>query len=311
MNAAVVPVFAPFSPEAAGISHLFVIVLVICAVILAVVIGMIGYGLIFFRHQPGAADPAPRFGNRKLEITWTVIPILIVIGLFALTARGMHESDPPVNREPDLVVIAHQWWWEIRYPHTGVVTANEIHIPVGRQWLVRLKSADVIHDFWVPELARKMDVVPGLTNHIWLQASAPGNYAGTCAEFCGAEHAWMRFSVIAQAPADYDAWLEAQKKNAASPDADAAEAGLKLFQTMTCINCHSLRGVSAQADVAPDLTHLAGRKFLGGGILANTETNLFRWLKNPQAIKPGCLMPNLKLTDMQAGELADYLEQLK
>jgi cytochrome c oxidase subunit 2 len=311
MNAAVMPVFQPFSPEAADIAHLFVIVLVICAVILAVVIGMIGYGLIFFRHKPGAADPPPHFGNRKLEITWTVIPILIVISLFVLTARGMHESDPPATREPDLIVTAHQWWWEIHYPHTAAVTANEIHMPVGSQWLVCLQSADVIHDFWVPELARKIDVVPGLTNYLWLQASEPGNYAGTCAEFCGAEHAWMRFSVIAQSPVDYDAWLKTQEETAVSPDTDTAEAGLKLFQTMTCINCHSIRGVSEAGRAAPDLTHLAGRKFVAGGILVNTETNLFRWLKNPQAIKPGCLMPNLKLTDAQAGELADYLEHLK
>jgi len=311
MNGGDIPVFHPFSPETASISHLFILVLIICGVILAVVVGMIGYGLMFFRHKPGSSDPAPHFGNRKLELTWTIGPMLIIIWLFALTVHGMRQSDPAANRQPDLIVIGHQWWWEVRYPKTGVVTANEIHIPVGRQWLVRLESADVIHDFWVPALARKMQLIPGLTNHIWLEADAPGTYGGECAEFCGAEHSWMRFSVIAESPAAFDAWLSNQENPTAIPAMDSAQTGLKLFQTMSCINCHSIRGVSVAANAAPDLTHLASREILGGGVMSNTETNLFRWLKNPQAIKPGCFMPNLKLTDAQTGALVSYLETLQ
>ena len=139
MNGGDIPVFHPFSPETASISHLFILVLIVCGIILAIVVGMIGYGLIFFRHKPGSADPAPHFGNRKLEIIWTVGPILIIVCLFTLTVRGMRESDPPANREPDLIVIGHQWWWEVRYPQTGVVTANEIHIPVGRKWRAKYR----------------------------------------------------------------------------------------------------------------------------------------------------------------------------
>ena len=311
MNGGDIPVFHPFSPETASISHLFILVLIVCGVILAIVVGMIGYGLIFFRQKPGSADPAPHFGNRKLEITWTVGPILIIVCLFALTVRGMRASDPAVNRAPDLIVIGHQFWWEVRYPQTGVVTANEIHIPVGRQWLVRLESADVIHDFWVPALARKMQMIPGQTNHIWLEAEASGKFAGSCVEYCGAGHAWMLFSVIAESPAEFDAWLREQENSAAMPTIDSAQTGLKIFQTMTCINCHSIRGVSVTASAAPDLTHLADRTILGAGVLSNTETNLFRWLKNPQNFKPGCFMPNLKLTDTQAGSLTSYLETLK
>jgi cytochrome c oxidase subunit 2 len=191
-----------------------------------------------------------------------------------------------------------------------VVTANEIHIPAGAKWLVQLESADVIHDFWVPRLGPKMDVVPGNTNHIWLEAGAAGQYDGTCAEFCGAQHAWMRFLVIAEPPADFAAWQRRQAIPAAVPATDSARDGLKIFQTMTCVNCHSIGGVSVAASAAPDLTHLAGRRLLGAGVLSNTETNLFRWLKNPQAIKPACLMPNLNLTDAQAGALASYLETL-
>jgi cytochrome c oxidase subunit 2 len=311
MNGGEIPVFHPFSPETASIAHLFILVLIVCGFILAIIVCMIGYGLIFFRHKRDSADPAPHFGNRKLEIIWTVGPILIIVCLFTLTVRGMRESDPPANRQTDLIVIGHQWWWEIRYPPAGVTTANEIHLPVGRKFLVRLESADVIHDFWVPALARKMQLIPGQTNHIWLAADAPGNYAGECVEYCGAQHAWMRFSVIAESPADFAAWLHNQENSAANPATDSAQNGLKLFQTLTCVNCHSLRGVSVAANAAPDLTHLADRKILGAGILSNTETNLFRWLKNPQAIKTGCFMPNLKLTDAQVGALTIYLETLK
>jgi cytochrome c oxidase subunit II len=287
------------------------LVLAICGVIFLIVAGMVGISLIRFRQRPGSQEPPSYFGNRKLEILWTVGPTLIVIWLLILTARGMGQSDPPAIQEPDLVVVAHQWWWEVRYPHAGVATVNEIHITVGRKWLVRLESADVIHSFWAPQLARKMDVIPGYPNHIWLQANAPGEYAGTCGEYCGIEHSWMRFAVIAESPADFAAWLRRQENPAAIPVADSARRGLKLFQTMTCINCHSIGGVSVTASVAPDLTHLAERQILGAGVLPNTEPNLFHWLKNPQAIKPGCFMPNLKLTDEQANELVSYLKTLQ
>ena len=305
------PIFDTASSQTAAISDLFLVVLAICAVILLIVVGMVGVSLIRFRRRPGSEEPPSYFGNRKLEIIWTVGPTLIVIWLLVLTARAMRQSDPPANREPDLIVIAHQWWWEVRYPKSGVVTANEIHIPVGTKWLVRLESADVIHDFWVPALARKMDVIPGYTNHIWLEAGAPGKYSGTCAEYCGAQHAWMRFSVIAESPPKFAAWLRGQETPAVLPATDSAKDGLKIVQTMTCINCHSIRGVSVAAGAAPDLTHLAGREMMGAGVLSNSEDNLFLWLKNPQAIKPACFMPNLKLADAQAGALASYLETLK
>ena len=311
MPASFSPIFDTASSPAAAISDLVKVVLVICGIILMIVVGMVGVGLIRYRHRSGAADPRPSFGNRKLEIIWTVGPILILVWLFALTARGMRQIDPPANHEPDLIVIGHQWWWEICYPHTGVVTANEIHLPVGRKWLVRLESADVIHDFWVPALARKIQMIPGQTNHLWLAAGAAGTYEGECAEYCGAQHSWMRFSVVAESPAAFDAWLREQEQSAAIPVSDATRDGLKNFQTLTCINCHSIHGVSVTASAAPDLTHLADRQNLGGGVLFNTETNLVRWLKNPQAIKPGCFMPNLKLTDAQAGALTIYLGTLK
>ena len=306
-----IPVFDPASAHTEAISHLFILVLVVCAIILLIVSGIVAIGLIRFRQRPGSGDPPPHFGNRKLELLWTIGPTLIVIWLFVLTARGMHESDPvpPPNQEPDLVIIGHQFWWEVRYPKAGVITANEIHLPTGAKWLVRMESADVIHDFWMPELARKIQLIPGQTNHIWLDAKKPGRFLGNCVEYCGVGHAWMRAVVVMESPDEFAAWLREQQISAPPPVTDSARNGWKVFTTQTCVNCHSIRGVSAASlGAAPDLTHLADRSILGAGVLANSTTNLFRWLKNPQAIKPGCLMPNLKLTDAQAGALTGYLE---
>ena len=305
------PIFDPASAQTAAMAGLFELVLVICAVILAIVTALVVASLLRFRARPDAVEPRPYFGNRKLEIIWTAGPLLVVGWLFTLTAQGMRQADPPADQPPDIIVTGHQWWWEVRYLSGGVVTANEIHLPTGRKWLVRLASADVIHDFWVPELARKMQMIPGQTNQLWLEADTPGTYAGECAEYCGAQHAWMRLTVIAESPATFAAWLQHQEFPAAGPVSASAQNGLHLFQTLTCINCHPLRGVATGASAAPDLTHLVGRQTLGAGVLVLTETNLFRWLKDPQAGKPGCLMPDLKLTDPQARALVSYLETLQ
>jgi cytochrome c oxidase subunit 2 len=305
-----IPVFQPASPQAHVILDLFVAILILCGVILLIVTAAIAYCLMRFRAQPGAQEPRQIVGNRNLEVLWTVIPILLVVWIFVLTARAMHRSDPdPADEQPDLIVVGHQWWWEARYPKSGAITANEIHIPTGRRLLLRLEAADVIHDFWVPQLARKMDMVPGHPNSIWLQADRPGTYLGACAEFCGAQHAWMRLFVIAQRPVDFDIWQRQQARPA--PSGQPAGQGAQLFLTMTCANCHAIRGTPALAQVAPDLTHLADRQTIAAGLLSNTATNLQRWLKDPQDFKASCLMPNLQLTDSQAAALASYLESLK
>jgi cytochrome c oxidase subunit 2 len=193
-------VFHPLSPAASAISALFIGTLIFLAVILALVTFLVIWFIIRFRDRPGAPEPLQTYGWKALEIAWTVIPAACLVVLFIFMAITMHRSDPPVGtRTPDLIVIAHQWWWEAEYLQSGVVAANEIHIPVGRPLLLELRSGDVIHDFWVPQLARKVDVVPGHPNHLWLEASIPGTYLGACAEFCGTEHAWMRIFVVAQA----------------------------------------------------------------------------------------------------------------
>jgi cytochrome c oxidase subunit II len=311
MNGALDSVFHSESLQAAAISNLFILVLIVCAVIFLIVTAMVVSSLVRFRHKPGGLDPAPRHGNWKLETTWTVVPFLTVIWLLALTAKGMKESDPSSNQAPDLLVISHQWWWEARYPRSGVVTANEIHIPVGVRWLVALESADVIHDFWVPRLGPKMDAVPGHLNRLWLEADKPGSYLGTCSEFCGAQHAQMHFLVFAQSVPEFEAWQEQQGKPVPSKLAEPAQEGARIFQQMTCVNCHTIDGTQAKGQTAPDLTHFGGRQTLGAVLRPNNPENLSRWLKNPQDVKPAVLMPDLKLTDIQVSGLTAYLESLQ
>jgi len=300
----------PQSPGARAIVDLWHLAVIVLGAIFAIVAGLIFYALARYRWREGERDPKQYAGNKTVEVVWTAIPFLIVIGLFTVTARTMSLSDPPPAPKPDLVVIGHQWWWEARYPNSGVITANEIHIPVGKALSVRLDSTDVLHEFWVPRLARKMTTVPGHPNNIWLEADKPGAYLGVCSEFCGTQHAWMHFLVVAEDPAQFEQWSKAQLQPAPAPASDAAAQGLAVFRQFTCINCHAVNGIQdANARVAPDLTHLASREQLGAGILENTPENLRLWLKDPQKVKPGVKMPNFNLTDDQIKQLAAYFEQ--
>ena len=310
-DAEVVRTLNPESPQARAIFDLGIATAIILAIIFAVVIAIVVYALMRFRWREGEPDPDQVAGNKTAEIVWTVVPLAIVIALFFLAARTMGISDPPPPPNPDLVVIGHQWWWEARYPKSGVITANEIHIPVGKPIALKLDSADVLHEFWVPELARKMTTVPGHPNRMWLEADKPGTYLGVCSEFCGTEHAWMHFLVIAEPLEQFEAWEKAQLVAASTPSSDEAAKGLALFEQMSCVSCHAINGTIASARVGPDLTHFASRKDLGAGIVANTPKNLFRWLANPQQIKPGAKMPDFKFTNEQVTELTDYIETLK
>jgi cytochrome c oxidase subunit 2 len=298
--------FNPVSSQALAISNLFILVLIIGMVILAIVTSLVIYASIRYRSRPGEGEPRQTFGNRTLEISWTAAPALLLAVLLAFTIYTMQVADPTVlagQEQPDLVIIAHQWWWEVHYPKTGVTTANEIHIPAGTRLLTRIESADVIHDFWVPQLGRKMDAIPGHPNHIWLEADKPGTYLGTCAEYCGLEHAWMRIRVIAQTQDQFKAW-EQQQLQTPTFTGEAA-VGEQLYMSMPCVNCH------VDQPIGPDLTHFGDRETIGTGVLENTPDNLAKWLRNPQAVKPGVHMPNLNLTDVEIKALVAYLEASK
>lgn len=292
---------------------LFVVVLVISGLIFAIVAGLVVVALI--RGRARTDDPKQVHGRSGAEIRWMIAPTLVVLWIGAISAKlvmtmsavpDIH-PEPAEGDEPEVLVVGHQWWWEVRYPGTDVVTANEIHVPTGERIRVRVESADVIHCFWVPQLARKIDAIPGHPNYVWLEAERPGVYQGRCAEFCGTQHAWMNFTVESHDPAEYNAWLKRQAADAAPAAQGDAAAGEAYFFEQTCANCHAIRGTAAKADVAPDLTHLADREWLAGGAIRNSRENLAIWLRDPQAIKPGCKMPNFKMTEEQIRDLVAFL----
>lgn len=314
-----IPVFQPESPEALAMYRLLVNVLWISAGIFFIVAGLILVAIVRGRKTTGL--PEQIYGNRRREIAWLVGPVLIVLWIAAISANLILSMNavPQVHparelpADAELRVVAHQWWWEVIYDHEPqLVGANEIHIPINTKIRVKLESADVVHCFWAPQLARKIDVIPGSQNYIWLESSRAGVYQGRCAEYCGNQHAWMNFKIYAHEPEEYRRWLTGLTAAPTSPaDDDEAHAGQRVFFSQTCVNCHSIQGTAATGNVGPDLTHIASRQELGGGVLVNSTENLQRWLKNPQQFKPGCKMPNFHLTQQQARDVAAYLESLR
>ena len=208
-------------------------------------------------------------------------------------------------------MIGHQWWWEVRYPGTNAVTANELHIPVRTPVRIEVKTADVIHSFWVPELNRKIDTIPGRTNVVELDADAPGRYRGQCAEFCGLQHAHMAMYVFVDEPDAFRRWLEAQERPAASPAGGQAAEGERLFMNGPCSSCHAIRGTDADGYVGPDLTHVASRTTLAAVTIPNDRENLREWIVDSQHVKPGNQMPNFNVSGRKLDALVAFLEGLK
>lgn len=305
--------FSSYSTEATHINHIFIAFLVVAGLVFLLVLGLSVASVIRFHARKRPNEPKQIFGNNKLEILWTSASFIAVAVFFVISVRSMEAINTPVakNRKPDIVVIGHQWWWEMRYPEYGFTTANELHIPEKKKLLMRMESADVIHDWWVPSLGRKIDMIPGHSNYRWIQADTAGTYEGTCSEYCGAEHAWMRIRVIAQTQDNFNQWVKAQEEIPAIPTDSLAREGAKLFQSKTCSNCHTIRGTAAEKRVGPDLTHLESRETLLSGMYNNTTENLRQWLKNPQKVKPGAHMPNFNLSDKELNALVAYLEELK
>jgi cytochrome c oxidase subunit 2 len=281
----------------------------ISLVIFLIVSVSIFAAIVRFRAKPGNGTPKKIFGNHKIEVFWTVIPLCIVVFLFFVTIKTMRAVNPPADaKDPDIVIIAHQWWWEIKYPKSGVVTANEIHIPVGKRLLLQVRSADVIHSFWVPALARKIDAIPGRENHIAFEASVPGVYRGYCSEFCGTQHAGMGITVVAESEEEFHRWVMGQKGVRPALSHPLALEGARLFAEKTCINCHTVAGTGADKTVGPDLSTVATRLTLGAGVVKNSPENLRKWLTNPAQFKPGSHMPNFQLQPDEVEALVAYLE---
>ncbi len=308
----------PASPVSAAIADLHTIVLIIAAGVFLVVEGLILIAAFRFRRRPqDAGEPPQIHGNTRLEIAWTVAPAIIVVALFVLAVRAQQNIDAAAySAEPgvpiSVEVIGHQWWWEFRYPDLGIATAGQMVIPVGRVINLQITSADVIHSFWAPELSGKTDAMRGVINRSLLRASRPGDYYGQCAELCGVSHAYMRLVVTAVSEDEFAAWAKNQALDAAEPTDPAAQAGKQVFAAGACVGCHVIRGVSSPSKPkGPDLTHVASRPYIAGGILATTPYNLAKWLADPPAAKPGSLMPKLNLSPADVESLVAYLQTLK
>jgi cytochrome c oxidase subunit 2 len=303
----------PASPIAGHEASLYRIILIMALVVFVLVEGAIILILIRDRGRKGDNTlPKQVYGNTKLEVTWTAIPILLVIALFVMTVQTMHAVAAPAPEKSDLnvQVTGHQWWWEFSYPDLGITTANELHIPLGGTVQITLASVDVIHSFWVPQLSGKTDVIPGQTNHMWLKGEKIGVYHGQCAEFCGTNHANMRFKVIVESQADFNTWAASQQKDAPQPQTDAEKQGYKMITTGICSNCHTLNGTDAKGTIGPNLTHLFSRTSFAGSTFDLNQSNLRSWLQDTQAMKPGNDMV-VKLKPDEIDALIAYLTQLK
>ncbi len=277
-------------------------------------------GLLVVAWFTRRARGLPFFGENEtiatsLVLTFGIaIPLIGLVVLFAISdivlIRRTAAPDPS-STAMTIEVVGHQWFWEVRYPGAGAVTANELHIPVKTRVNVELRTADVIHSFWVPRLNRKQDLIPGRTNRLLLEADRPGVYRGQCAEFCGLQHAHMSFYVFADRPARFRAWLADQAAPRRPPTTPAERRGERVFLTQGCQSCHTIRGTSASADVGPDLTHVASRTTLAALTIPNNTGQLAAWIADPQHVKPGNLMPQVPLRGSQLADVVAYLESLE
>jgi cytochrome c oxidase subunit II len=313
-------IFAPAGTPARSIFSLSMLVLSITAAIFLIVAGILAYVLVRYRARAsngqGEQEPAQIYGSNQIELSWTVIPILIVVMLFLATTRVIYTTEHaqrPANAL-DVTVVGHQFWWEYRYPQMGVVTANELHVPVSDHahplpTYLTMSSADSDHSFWVPRLAGKMDLIPNKVNTMWIDPEMTGLYLGQCAQYCGVQHAKMLIRVYADSPEQFAAWVEHQRQPAV--DDPSVAAGRDVFMHNACISCHTVRGTVATGRFGPDLTHVGGRETIASGSVPNTPANLRGFIDNPANFKPGALMPPMHLDGHDLDAVTAYLTTLK
>jgi cytochrome c oxidase subunit II len=329
----------PHGPNARQIDNLFTPVFWIAAAVFVVVEGLILLFLFRYRHRKGSDRMPPQIhGNTKLEIGWTILPVIVLVGVAVPTVATLFDlARKPTGDVINVTVVGHQWWWEFDYtdpsmqastqPPAPVKTANELYVPVNRTVYLSLKCDPdfqggvgnaVIHSFWIPELFGKQDCIPGHVNHITFSADSAGTYYGQCYEFCGLSHANMRERVVALSGPDFDAWAQGQRQDGATPAAGSlADQGRQFFfgtngQGGQCLQCHAIQGTQAGAIGGPNLTHFASRDCFAGCIFDNHDPEqVAAWLANPPARKPGSNMPNYHLSEDEINALVAYLEQLK
>jgi cytochrome c oxidase subunit 2 len=306
-------IFAPASTPAQTIFDLSLMVIAIAAAIFVIVGGLLAYSVVKFRKRRNddGREPAQVYGSKQVELAWTIIPVITVLVLFLATARAVLAVQGAAKPKGavEVTVVGHQFWWEYRYSGKNVVTANELHVPVGEKTFLTLLSADTDHSFWVPRLGGKTDLVPNHPNQMWIEPRETGLFVGQCAQYCGTQHGMMLLRVYVDSRPDFERWLKEQAAFARADDAFAE--GRKIFEQTACINCHAVAGTAANGRFGPDLTHLMSRETLGAGVVQNTPENLRRWIRRPDDFKPGSLMPPMGLTEQQLDAVTTYLASLR
>lgn len=302
----------PKGPNAERIAGVWWLMFGLATAVYVVVAGLIIAAAMRGRRTgEGEGRPSRITDSGFIWVGGVIAPVVILGGLAVVTVsttNDLRRVEPGALR---IEVTGHQWWWEVRYPDDDVVTANEIHIPAGRSVEIGLRTKDVIHSFWVPELAGKVDQIPGQHNVIRLKADEPGTYRGFCAEFCGLQHAKMQFLVIADTPADFTRWITRRQRPSGTPPTEEAALGQVVFNRNTCGACHTVRGTDARGTKGPDLSDFGDRETIGAVSLDNNRKNLAEWIKDPQESKPGNLMPPSHLAPDELEALLDYLESLR
>ena len=334
--------FDPHGPVASRQLDIFIWILIGGTIVTVLVLGALLYATFKYRRKDENEIPKQVHGNLKLEILWTVIPAIVVLGFSVASINTLfYAADTPDSTDTPLTLeaIGHQWWFEFRYPHPNdaskeIVTANEVYIPIGEPVRINLESVDVIHSFWVPKLAGKVDMVPSEGNYMWFQADGPGEFFGQCAEYCGSSHSNMNFKVVAVSRPDFDAWLMRQASTVIESSDPLASEGAATFKSAGCSGCHALKTIvntGSKGRVGPNLAHVGSRRHLAAGMMDNSnengtvndaylQENLRQWLIDPESIKPGNIMsaqaavyvdPNKSLTEKQISALVAYLTSLK
>jgi len=313
---------APAGIQAEHIARLWNLTLVVCGVVFAGVLVGVLFALLRRRRAEHTTPPnltsyaAPERRTQRAVAGASALSVVLLVGLIVAdvsTDRAL--STLPVSNALHIDLTGWQWWWQAHYAadagRPAFVTANELHIPVGRPVVIALGAGDVIHSFWVPNLHGKKDLLPGIASTIEFRADREGVYDGPCAEFCGTEHALMALRIVAESPARYAAWAATQSASAAVPTDALAARGMQVFERSPCASCHSVRGTSAQGLLAPDLTHLMSRQTLAAGALPNDAADLARWISDPNAVKPGTTMPAVHLSSPDLQALVAWLTTLK
>ncbi len=299
-------------PEASRVAGVWWLMFGLAAVVYVFVAGLVIMAILRGRRRATSERADAASDERFIWLGGVALPVLVLAVLAVVTVTTTRDLRAAQAGELPIKIVGRRWWWDVSYPGTGVRTANELHVPVGRPVDVTLESDNVIHSFWVPQLAGKVDLIPGQRNHLRFTASNPGTYRGQCAEFCGIQHAHMAFVVIADRPEVFDRWLTRGSSGAGvQPTQEQAARGELVFNRESCAGCHTVRDTAAQGKLGPDLTDFGARRSIGAMTLPNTATNLSRWIRNSQSIKPGNLMPPVALSRQDLHSLVTYLEGLK